>query len=183
MLVLAMARGQSEVIAFVLLLLISLLLVFTAVSWSGNISQRDIDVGRITAAENWMKQLDLAIQSTVKSGGSTHLDFPLAGQIGLADVGLNDTVELTMPVSIDLPTQWINLTAPGGHSLIRERKEGDRLKLQLSYPWRTSFAVDLFTDGPQITTPRYVVVERNSTYIQRIGGTDYTVARIRLLFG
>ena len=175
-------RGQSQIVVFVLLLLISLLLVFAAVSWGSGVSQKNIDVGRVTAAENWMRELDRAIQSVVRAGGSVQLDYPLDGQIGLADVGLNDTVEVSMPVTLDLPNYWLNLTAAGESGLIRQRKDGDMLRIQLLYPPRPGFAVDLFTEGAQIATPSAVLVERNSTYVQNIGGTNYTVVRIRLGF-
>lgn len=176
------AAGQAQIIVFVLLLLISLILVFAAVSWGGTISQSNIDVGRVTAAENWLKQLDSTIQSVVRSGGSARLDYPLAAEIGLADVGLDDYIELAMPVSLDLPDYWLNLTAAGEPGWIRERKEGDELKLRLSYPLRPGIAIDLFTDGPQIATPAAVTVDRNATYTQTIGATSYTVVRIRLRF-
>ncbi len=177
-----MSKGQTQIIVFVLLLLISLVLVFAAVNWGTDIGKENIDVGRVTNAEHWIDSLDAAIQSTVRSGGSIQLEYHVPSQIGLSDVGLNDTVEISMPVTIDLPTQWINLTAAGEQGLIRERKEGDQLKLQLSYPLRPGFAIDLFTDGPQITTPTAVLVERNTTYIQTIDSANYTVVRVRLRF-
>lgn len=175
-------RGQAQIIVFILLLMISLVLVFTAVGWGQGISQKNIDVGQVTAAENWMKALDTRIESVVRSGGSSRLDYPLAAQIGLSDVDLNDYVEIKMPVTIDLPTNWINLTSSADFGLIRERKEGPDLKLQLSYPLRPGFAIDLFTDGPQVSIPVTVFVDRNVTYMKNIGGTNYTVVSVRLRF-
>ncbi|MBU5557535.1 MAG: hypothetical protein QW751_00780 [Candidatus Aenigmatarchaeota archaeon] len=171
-------RGQAQIIVFVLLLLISLILVFTAVSWGGGISQQNIDVSRVIAAENWMKELDRSIQSVVKSGGSARLNYPFNTPIGLADVDINDYIEMSMPVSIDLPDYWINISISGEPGLIRERKDAGELKLRLSYPLRPGFAIDLFTDGPQIATPKAVLIEHNSTF----QNSTITIVKIKLSF-
>lgn len=175
-------RGQSQIVVYVLLLLITLVLVFTAVSWGSGISQSNVDIGRVTAAENWMKSFDASIQSVIRSGGGIRVDYPLGSEISLSDVGLDDTVEVRMPVSLDLPNQWINITSVSGAGLIRERKDGDYVRIQLSYPLRPGFAVDLYTDGPQIATPHTIMIERNSTYTQTVGSATYTVAKVRIRF-
>jgi len=177
-----MAKGQAEIVVFVLLLMITLVLVFMAVGWGQGIGQNNLDVSKISAAENWMKTLDEKIESVIKSGGSARLDYALGSEIRLIDVGLNDTIEVTMPIGIDMPANLMNLTSVGDMGVISERKEGTNLKLRLSYPLRQGFGVDLFTDGPQIATPAAVLIDRNVTSIQNIAGDDYTVASIRIRF-
>lgn len=171
-------RGQAQIVVFVLLLLLSLTLVLSAVSWGRTMSQQHLDVGRLTAAESFMKGLDATIQSVGRNGGSARLDYPLAAPIRLSDIGLNDTIEVSFPITTTTPEYWVNLTQPGV-SVIRERMEGNVFRLQLSYPAPASgFAYDLFTDGPQTATPGAVLVERNTTRTQ----AGLTIAVIRLTF-
>ncbi|MFQ6056854.1 MAG: hypothetical protein ACE5J3_12835, partial [Methanosarcinales archaeon] len=58
-------KGQSEIIVFILLFLIGFILFSSSVLWSRGIFQRNVDIGKINAAENFMKNLDEKIKNII----------------------------------------------------------------------------------------------------------------------
>jgi hypothetical protein len=180
-------RGQAQVVVYVLLFLISLLLVFSAVSWGRGVSARHTDVGRITAVESFARALDSMIQSVARHGGSGSISYPLDATIALVDADLNDRIEISMPIEMGLAEYWLNLTPPESIGMIRERKEGVLFRLQLSYPpcrapAKPCFAIDLYSTVPLIGIPSAITVERNATIVRTIAGTDYLIAKVELDF-
>ena len=55
--------------------------------------------------------------------------------------------------------------------------EGDVLRVQLIYP-ENNYKVEFFTDGPTLTKPETVKIEKNSTYIENNKAT----IKIRITF-
>jgi hypothetical protein len=165
-------RGQSEILVFVLLFIISIALFVAATSWSRNIFQQNVDVAKIENTEKFMRDLNENIQSIIKFGGSREIRYNIDGTIGLFD---SETIEVKIPVSIPLPKDWVNISSDNSY-YIQERLEGDTLRIQLKYP-ENDYKVELFTDGTTLSNPRYVYVERNQTT-----NVGKTVIRIKITF-
>jgi len=165
-------RGQSEILIFVLLFLISIALFVAATAWSKSIFQQNVDVARVENTEKFMRDLNENIQSVIKFGGSKEIRYDIDGTIGLVD---SETIEVKIPVSIPLPKDWVNISSDNSY-YIREVLEGDTLVIQLKYP-QTDYKVELFTDGTTLSNPNYVYVERNRTT-----GVGITVIKIKITF-
>jgi hypothetical protein len=165
-------RGQSEILVFVLLFIISIALFVAATSWSKNIFQQNVDVARVENTEKFMRDLNENIQSVIKFGGSKEIRYDIDGTIGLVD---SETIEVKIPVSIPLPKDWVNISSDNSY-YIREVSEGDTLIIQLKYP-QSDYKVELFTDGSTLSNPSYVSVERNQTT-----NVGTTVIKIKITF-
>lgn len=76
-------KGQSEVMIFVLLFAVGLMIFIIALFWSWGIFQQNMDMGKVAAAENFMRKLNDEISSLIKYGGSTSLDYNLDGTVEL----------------------------------------------------------------------------------------------------
>ena len=148
-------KGQTEIVSFILLFLISSILVFSAAVWANNIFQSNVDANKISAAESFINALDSRIQSVARFGGSNSLDFSIAGTLKLEE----GIIEFSSPVSIELPAEWIYLNK-SAFSTIREKREGKDFRLQLFY---NPEEIDLFTEGTRIVSVGTVTIEKNET--------------------
>lgn len=171
-------KAQSEIVTFVLLFLIGLVLFATTIAWSGGIFQRNVDLGRVTTAENFMSSMDSSIQSVIKNGGSQTIAYGAGGTMELMDQGYSDIIEIKMPITAELPKYWINTTKSGALGNIREMLDGTIMRLQLSYPQQDQYIVDLFTDGTKISQPESITIEKNDTFVEN----GKTIIRIKLTF-
>jgi hypothetical protein len=153
-------KGQSEIIVFVLLFLIGVILFVSAVAWSSGIFEKNADMLRVTASEKLIQDLDNSIKDVIKFGGSKIIDYTIDGTIELVD---EKTIEMKVPASIELPDYWINITS--GSSYIRERLDGNLLRIQLIYE-----NIELYTEGPRLSKPDSIKIEKD------LGG------RIRITF-
>lgn len=165
-------KGQSEILVFVLLFIISIALFASATLWSKNIFQQNVDVARMESAEKFMRDLNENIQSIIKFGGSNEIRYPLDGTIELVD---SKTIEVKIPITIPLPENWVNITSDN-YYYIQEKLEGKTLRLQLVYP-QSDYIVELFTEGSAISNPSYIYAERNQTT-----STGLTVIKIKITF-
>ena len=165
-------KGQGEILVFVLLFIISIILFVSATMWSKGIFQQNIDVARIESSEKFMRDLNENIQSVIKFGGSKEMRYDLDGTIGL--VG-SDTIEVKIPITIPLPSNWINISSDSYH-YIQEKLEGDTLRLQLVF-LPSDYQVQLFTDGSVLANPSYIKVERNQTI-----NVGVTIIKIKITF-
>lgn len=175
-----MRKGQSEIVTFVLLFLIGVSLFLSAVVWGRSSMERNADIARIAATESFMKELDNDIQSVAKFGGEMIINYKSDGTILLNDIGSQDTVEIRTEVAGELPKYWVNLTSQESFSLIREKLEGNMFIIQLSYPNKITYGIDLFTQGPYEASPQMVAIEKNSTYIDPASGK--TMMKIEITF-
>ncbi|MEM5778599.1 MAG: hypothetical protein QXD43_02185 [Candidatus Aenigmatarchaeota archaeon] len=164
-------KGQSEILIFVLLFIISIALFTAATIWSKNIFQQNVDVAKVENSEKFAKELNEAILNVIKFGGSQEIRYNIEGTIEL----LNDnTIEIKVPISLPLSEQWVNISSDT--SFIRERKEGDYFKIQINYT-NNQYKVEFFTEGPKLATPSYIVIENNETYFSTV-----TVIKIKITF-
>ena len=178
-------KAQAEIVTFVLLFLVGVTIFVAATTWGKSISDKNLDVAKITASETFMKKLDSAVQSVVKFGGSQTINYNLNSPIELTDSGLDDSVKILLPITTDIiPNYRVPISSPGAAGLIEEWRDNSNFRIELKYPLQvsTAFAIDLFTEGSKAATPRQIVVDKNSTYTTMISGTQYTVAKIRLRF-
>ncbi|MFQ6020738.1 MAG: hypothetical protein ACE5J4_01805 [Candidatus Aenigmatarchaeota archaeon] len=165
-------KGQSEIIVFILLFLIGFILFSSSVLWSRGIFQRNVDIGKINAAENFMKNLDEKIKNIISFGGSESIDYTLDSNIELLN---ENTIEIKLPVTIDLPRKWVNISSDV--SIIREILEENILRIQLTYPEK-DFAVEFFTEGPTLAKPDKIKIEKRSVYSK----DNISVIRIEITF-
>jgi len=164
-------RAQSEIIVFVLLFLIGVILFVSAVVWSSDMFERNVDITNVAAAEDFMRDLDDSIKSVVRFGGSKSINYPLAGTIELVD---ENTLEIKLPISAGLPDYWINLTSDS--SYIREIQERDLFRIQLIYPGQEP-DVELFTEGPRLSSPNSIRIEEYSSEVD-----EFVTVRIKITF-
>ena len=168
-------KGQNEVIIFILLFVVSIALFTSATVWSRGIFQQNIDIARVESSEKFIKELNEVVSNVIKFGGSQEMEYNLEGTIELNTTS-NDTIEIkTPPLTIPLPTSWVNISSDG--SYIREKLEGDIFRIQLVYP-QGSYKVEFFTEGPRLAKSVYLSVERNDTYTV----SGLTVIKIKVTF-
>ncbi|OGI12205.1 hypothetical protein A3K64_02640 [Candidatus Micrarchaeota archaeon RBG_16_36_9] len=155
-------RAQSETLVFILLFLLSIILFSIAMFWGRDIFQKNIGMTRVSSAEKFMKELDYSIQSLVKSDGKQEITYNVDGPIALID---DKTIETSTTVDSDisLPTEWTNISES---SHISEKLDGKNLRIRLEYPEDDSYRLELFTEGPTLSKPRVVRIEKNSTYYE-----------------
>jgi len=137
-----------------------MILISVTVIWGGSVIQRNQDITRVTAAENFMQNLDNKIKSVINFGGSDSIDFNLDGFMNLIS---DNTLELSTDVKVDLPNYWINVTSDT--SYIQELYEGGRLRIQLIYP-TGDFGVQFYTNGPILAKPNKIEISKTSTFYQ-----------------
>ena len=171
-------KGQSEVVTFILLFLIGLVLFMAAISWSSGLFQQNVDAGKVATAENFMFELDSSIQSVIRHGGSENVNYNVDGTISLLGSEYNDAIEIQTPVTIALPRYWINITRPDSLGNIREILDGSTLRIELTYPEREDFIVDLYTEGSKVSTPDMILIEKTGVTEDQ----EKTVIRIKLTF-
>ena len=164
-------RAQSESVIFILLFIISIFLFTVATIWSRGIFQENVDFAKLEASEKFIRDLDRNILNIVKFGGFKELRYDIGGTIELVN---NNTIGIRLPISMELPTDWINISE--GVSYIREKKEGDSLLLQAVYP-PNDYEVYLFTNGPRLSQPTYVRLEKDSAVLNGI-----TIIKIKVTF-
>ena len=165
-------KGQSDIVVFILLFLIGLALFSLALVFSTGVFNQNIDVTKVTSAENIMRSLDNKIQSVIGYGGSQSLDYSLNEEIELLD---SQTLEINFPVNIEVPRYWINVTS-NQRSYVREMLEGNVFRIQLAYPEADDLKIEFFSNT-SIASPSRITIEKNSTT-----GIGKPVIRIRLIF-
>ncbi len=151
-------KAQGEIIVFILLSVIGITLLVSATLWSKEIFQKNIDMATVQSSEKFMTDLGDAISEVIKFGGLKEIRYGMDGTISL--VG-SDTVELSIPMAIDIPETWINLSSDSSR-YIRERLDKGNLVIQLVYP-ESDYVVQLFTEGTSVYSPEYITVEKNQT--------------------
>ena len=151
-------KAQSEILVFTLLFLLSISLFITAVFWSKDIFQQNIDTTKVSSAEKIVKEIDNNIKSLIKFEGYEEIDYGVDGPIILVD---EKTIEVRTVVTSDisLPRQWNNISSDT--SVIKEMLDGDVFRIQLFYP-EGDQRISIFTDGPTLAKPKLVRVEKNS---------------------
>jgi hypothetical protein len=168
-------KAQSEILVFMLLFLLSVSLFTIAVFWSKDIFQKNIDMTKVSSAEKFMKEMDYSIKSLIKSEGYLQIDYNVDGPLTL----LSDKVIETRTVitsDISLSNEWINITSDS--SFISEKLDGDVFRVQLNYPESESYKVEFFTEGPILSKPKTVRIERNSTFYEN----NKLTIKIRITF-
>jgi len=154
-------KGQTKIIVFLILFFISIILFSSANLWGKGILQQNIDLVKIETTEKFMKDLDKTILNLVEYEGTRKISYKIDSNIQL--LGSN-IIEMHFQSTINLPQYWINLTSSDA-SYIREKSQGDLFRIQLVYTPSTEYRVVLFTNGPQLAKPEYILLEKNETFI------------------
>lgn len=156
-------RAQSEILVFILLFLLSISLFTIAVFWGKDIFQKNIDMTRVSTSENFMKEMDNSVKSLIKSDGRQEIDYKVDGLLKIID---NRTIETRTVITSDisLPSEWVNISS--GASYISEKLDGDVFRVQLTYAESESYRIELFTEGPILSRPEIVRVEKNATHYE-----------------
>ena len=156
-------RAQSEILVFMLLFLLSMSLFTIAVFWGKDIFQKNIDMTRVSTSENFMKEMDKSIKSLIKSDGHQEIDYKVDGLLKIIN---NRTIETRTVITSDisLSKEWVNITSDS--SCISEKLDGDVFRVQLTYAESESYRIELFTEGPTLSRPEIVRVEKNTTHYE-----------------
>ena len=168
-------KAQSELLVFVLLFLLSILLFMISVYWGKDVFQKNVDMTKVSSAEKFTKEVDYSIKSLIKSDGYQEIDYNVDGPITIFD-GKTIEVRTVITSDISIPREWVNITSDS--SYISEKLDGDVFRVQLVYPETESYKIELFTDGPNLSKPKSVRLNKNSTYYEN----DKLTIKIRITF-
>ena len=167
-------KGQSEILVFVLLTLLSISLLMITVVWGRDAIEKNVGITRVTVAERELKEIDEVIKSIIKFDGLERIEYNSEGPILLVgDNALEIRTEVNPDIAI--PDYWVNITEDG--SFITEVLEGSVFRAQLVYPEGEQKIV-LFTDGPTMSKPELIVVEKNETFLEN----NKITIKIRITF-
>jgi hypothetical protein len=155
-------KAQSEILVFILLFLLSISLFITAIFWSKDTFQKNVDTAKVSSAEKLAKELDSGIKNIIKFDGYEEIDYIVDGPIILIN---ENTIEVRAVISSDIsiPKYWSNISSDA--SYIREMLDGDIFRIQIIYP-ESYQKVILFTEGPTLAKPKSVKIEKNYTSIE-----------------
>lgn len=134
-------KGQTEVMNMALFFLIAVILLFSVFIWGNSVIGSNSDEASVFASEQFMRSLDSKIENVAKNGGSEVLQIKPSASL----IMQNNIIEYSFQGNADLQNEWIyvygdNSTEVGINepsSVIREKKESSRIKIQLYYRNRT----------------------------------------------
>ncbi len=188
-------KGQTEIIVFILITLISVSLVFSSIFWGTPLFQGSADASRLFDAENFIRNLDYKIQQVASNGGTEHIEFRLLGTLKLVDSSANglpdDIIEFEAKNAVKLPEDFVYLNTentskigdiPHTPSLIREIKLADTVRIQLFYRLRGNYIIDVFSDGNTQTSGGGINIESFPPQKINFGGKEITISRVRITF-
>lgn len=135
------AKGQTEIMNMALFFLISVILLFSAFVWGNSVIGANSDEAAVFASEQFVRSLDSKIESVAKNGGSEILQLKSSASLTVQ----NGTIEYGFQGNADLPEEWVYIYGDNSSevgisepsAVIREKKENDRIKIQLYYRNRT----------------------------------------------
>ncbi len=138
----ASRKGQTEILNTTLFFSIAVILFFSAFIWGSAIISGNSEEAKLFASEQFMRSLDSKIQNVAKNGGVETLRIISPATIRIAQ---DNTIEYLFQGKASAPQEWLYLQGDesgevgitGQPSVIRERKEGDRIVMQLYYRNRT----------------------------------------------
>lgn len=134
-------KGQTEVMNMALFFLIAVILLFSAFIWGNSVIGANSDEAAVFASEQFVRSLDSKIESVAKNGGSEILRLNPSASLTMQD----RAIEYGFQGNADLPEEWIYIKGDSSaevgisepSAVIREKKENDRIKIQLYYRNRT----------------------------------------------
>lgn len=187
--------GQAEILNLILLFFIVTVLVMSTFFWGKPVLEKNIDRNSVLAAEQFMRSMDSKIQSIAKFGGkdSVSIDF---GKLELKENfsdPFDDILEFSLPITLEMPEQWLYLNTANSEkfgalsdtaSILRERKNGNTLEIQLYYRMRSDgsrYFIDLFAEGNKIAAGE-IAIEKNETVQTKINNKGVSVTKIKLIF-
>lgn len=169
-----MKKGQTEIVSFVLLFMVGVMLFVVAVTWGRGMVEQNVDTSKIVASEKFMDDLNSAVESTLRQGGKQTVEYRLGELITFNDD--ENSITMSMQSTSNVPNNWVNISRPDSVGIIRERIQDGVFSIQLIYPANNEFFIDLFTEGPVESTPQFIAVERDSSYIEN----NQTKVRIKI---
>lgn len=176
-------KGQTEIVSTTLFFLIAIILLFSVFVWGNSVIGGNSDEARLFASEQFMRNIDDKIQNIAKNGGIETLRMPSGGSIIIAEGGI---IEYGLQGKADMPQEWlyiygsespeVGITEPP--SVIREKKENDRIKIHLYYRNRTGSKKYLIFPiiSHESSGQNMIKIESNGTQI--IG--DLVLNRVKL---
>lgn len=176
-------KGQTEIVSTVLFFLIAIMLLFSVFVWGNSVIGGNSDEARLFASEQFMRNINDKIQNIAKNGGIETLRIQPGASIMIAEGSI---IEYSLQGKADMPQGWfyiygnespeVGIFEPS--SVIREKKENDRIKIQLYYRNRTGskkyliFPIISYESSGQ----NMIKIESNGTQI--IG--DLVINRVKL---
>ncbi|MFZ3077062.1 MAG: hypothetical protein WA139_01275 [Candidatus Aenigmatarchaeota archaeon] len=134
-------KGQTEVMNMALFFLISVILLFSAFVWGNSVIGANSDEAAVFASEQFVRGLDSKIESVAKNGGSEIMQLKSSASLTMQ----NGTIEYSFQGNADVPVEWVYIYGDNSSevgisepsSVIREKKENSRIRIQLYYRNRT----------------------------------------------
>ena len=134
-------KGQTEVMNMALFFLIAVILLFSAFMWGNSVIGSNSDEAAVFASEQFVRSLDSKIENVAKNGGSEILQLKPSASLTMQ----NGTIEYSFQGNADLPGDWVYISGDSSaevgisepSSVIREKKENGRIRIQLYYRNRT----------------------------------------------
>jgi hypothetical protein len=195
-------KGQSEPVVLIILLLLGIILFTTATLWGSGVANSNVDAGKVLRSEQFLKDLDSAIQSVAANGGNMEVEYPIDAFIyvkdnctGMAALEADRCIQVEFDSSFSLPKQWIYLSKPDkigsfsdSNSIIRENYDGKTVYMQLYYRIRRSddinYTIQIVKNATYLYTPSVIeIVDLGTTNISNcFSGVDCVASKVGIIF-
>ena len=175
-------KGQSQIISFILLFAIGTGLLASAVLWSNQAFKTNKDYMDIESAENMMSDLESKIESVAEYGGMEKEDITVDGTVELKEKCFKNytCLEYKTETSVEIPNYWVYLE--NDTSVIRERRIGTRLQIQLFYPYNETnfgYGIEMLSGENRIGSIGSIIeIQKSGTYYQN----NMPIIKIKLTF-
>lgn len=131
-------KAQTEAMSMTIFLLIAVVLLFSVFVWGNSVIGGNADEAGLLSSERFLRSLDEKIRSVAMNGGSEILALPPSANIKMAE---NSSIEYVLQSNANVPDYWTYVLGDGGAEagaegyaqVIREKKEGGSIRMQLYY--------------------------------------------------
>ncbi len=135
-------KAQTEIVNMTIFLLIAVILLFSVFFWGNSVIGSNSDEANLFASEQFMQKLGGKIEDVAKNGGAETLQMRTKASLTVLQ---GNIIEYSFQGKNNIPDDWIyiygddaaevNVNEPA--AVIRERKDNDRIRIQLYYRNRT----------------------------------------------
>ncbi len=184
-----MNKGQTQIVSFILIILIALLVLASIIPWANNMIQKRKDAKTTDDALNFFQKLDQTIRNIAQNGGEETMELKVDGILtiypGSDNSGLNNSIVFLFKSKVAniAVGEWIPLNTPNTNgtatlgidepSVIsgKAEKAGENLNIQYRLWYRNltetttskTFKINLNTTDDQVKT-----VTTGAMRVQRI---------------
>ena len=159
-------KAQSELLNFMILLLILIVMMFASYLWAIPIFESNSDIAKKNTAEHFIRDMDSKIRSVAKFGGYETMDYNLDGILQIMENATDRWIEYKTVFSPEFTDAWFYMSGNESFevaqtdisSIIRERKKGNMLYIELWYRKTGDIMIEVVPT--QKITTKYIKIEK-----------------------